>query len=133
MPASIDERSRELLDAKNFAHLATIAPDGSPHQAVVWVEADGDDILVNSAEGRVWPANLRRDPRVTVVVANLENPYEYVTIKGQAVEVTPESADEHIDALAKKYLDADSYPFRQEGEVRLKIRIRPDKVAVRGG
>ncbi len=133
MPASIDDRSRELLGAKNFAHVATISSDGTPHVAVAWVDADGDEVLVNSAEGRVWPRNLERDPRVTVVVANHDNPYEYVTIKGEAVEITPESADEHIDALAKKYLDADSYPFRQEGEVRLKIRIRPDKVSLRGG
>lgn len=133
MSASIDDRSRELLDAKNFAHVATLASDGWPHQAVVWVEADGDEILLNSAEGRAWPNNLRRDPRITVVVANLENPYEYVTIKGKAVEITPDGADEHIDALAKKYLDADTYPFRQDGEVRLKIRIEPDKVSLRGG
>ena len=133
MPASIDSRSRELLEAKNFAHVATISSDGTPHVAVVWVDVDGDDVLVNSAEGRVWPANLRRDPRVTLVVANSDNPYEYVTLKGEAVEIATEGADEHIDALAKKYLDEDEYPFRKPGEVRLKIRIRPAKVTLRGG
>lgn len=133
MSASIDDRSRELLAAKNFAHVATISSDGTPHVAVAWVDADGDDVLVNSAEGRVWPTNLDRDPRVTVVVADHDNPYEYVTIKGEAVEITPEGADEHIDALAKKYLDEDEYPFRQPGENRIKIRIRPDKVSLRGG
>jgi PPOX class probable F420-dependent enzyme len=133
MSASIDARSRELLDAKNFAHVATVSRDGTPHVAVAWVDAVDDEVLVNSAEGRVWPSNLDRDPRVTVVVANLENPYEYVTIKGEAVEITPQGADEHIDSLAKKYLDKDEYPFRQPGENRLKIRIRPDKVSLRGG
>ena len=133
MSASIDERSRELLEAKNFAHVATVARDGTPHVAVVWIDVDGDIVQVNSAEGRDWPANLRRDPRVTIVVANHDNPYEYVTIKGEAVEITPEGADEHIDALAKKYIDKDEYPFRKPGEVRLKIRIRPDKVSLRGG
>lgn len=133
MSASIDDRSRELLNAKNFAHVATISKDGTPHLTVVWVDAEGDVVRVNSAEGRDWPANLRRDPRVTVTVANHDNPYEYVTIKGEAVEITPEGADEHIDALAKKYLDKGEYPFRQEGEVRLKITIRPDKVKRWGG
>jgi len=133
MPASIDARSRELLEAENFAHVATITRDGTPHVAVAWIDVDGDVVQVNSAEGRDWPANLRRDPRVTVVVANHENPYEYVTIKGEAVEITPEGADDHIDSLAKKYLDKDSYPFRVEDEVRLKIRIRPDQVKRWGG
>lgn len=133
MSDSIAGRSRELLRAKNFAHVATIAPDGTPHVAVVWVGVDGDDVLLNSAEGRVWPRNLRRDPRVVVTVVNHDNSYEYVAIRGEAVEITPDGADEHIDALAKKYLDEDEYPFRKEGEVRLKIRVRPDKVTLRGG
>lgn len=93
----IDGRSRELLDDKNFCHVVTMSGDGSPHVTVVWVDVEGDDILLNGAEGRAWPANLRRD------------------------------------ALGKKYLDKDEYPFRKEGEVRLKIRIRPEKVKRRGG
>jgi len=133
MSASIDDRSRELLEAENFAHVATITRDGTPHVAVAWIDVDGDVVQVNSAEGRDWPANLRRDPRVTIVVANHENPYEYVTIKGEAIEITPEGADQHIDSLAKKYLDKDEYPFRVEDEVRLKIRVRPDKVRRWGG
>lgn len=133
MSESIDGRSRELLQAKNFADVATVSADGSPHVAVSWIDVDGNDVLVNSAEGRVWPRNLRRDPRTTVTVMNRENPYEYVTIKGRAVEITPDGADEQIDALAKKYLDKDEYPFRAEGEVRLKIRIEPDRVTHRGG
>jgi len=133
MSTSIDDRSRELLEAKNFAHVATISSDGTPHTAVAWIDVDGDVAQVNSAAGRDWPANLRRDPRVTITVVNRENPYEYVTIKGEAIEITPEGADEHIDSLAKKYLDKDEYPFRLEDEVRLKIRIRPDKVRRWGG
>jgi len=133
MADSIDGRSRELLDDKNFAHVVTTGRDGSPHVSVVWVDVEGDEVLVNDAEGRVWPANLRRDPKVLLTVVNLENPYEYTTVKGRAVEITSEGADEHIDALAKKYLDKDEYPFRQEGEVRLKVRIQPEKVSLRGG
>lgn len=133
MAASIDARSRELLRDKHFAHLTTLRADGTPHTAVVWIDVEGDEILVNSAEGRAWPANLRRDPRAWITVVNLDNPYEYVTVEGRVTDITPEGADEHIDALAKKYLDADSYPFRKEGEVRLKIRIDPERVKLRGG
>jgi PPOX class probable F420-dependent enzyme len=133
MSGSVSGRSAELLRDKHFAHVTTLSGDGTPHTAVVWVDVEGDEVLVNSAEGRTWPANLRRDPRVWLTVVNLDNPYEYVTIEGEVAEITPEGADEHIDALAKKYLDKDEYPFRQPGEQRLKIRIEPQKVALRGG
>jgi len=132
MPQSIDGRSRELIEQRNFATVATLSEDGSPHMAVAWIDMEGDEVYVNSSEGRVWPQNLRRDPRITVTVVNLENPYEYVTVKGRA-ELTAEGADEHIDALAKKYLDAEEYPYRQPGEVRLRIRVVPDKVTLRSG
>ena len=130
---SIEGRSRELLEAKNFCHVVTLGRDGTPHVVVVWIGLDGDEVLLNSAEGRDWPANLRRDPRAWLTIVNLDNPYEYVRIDGEAVEITPDGADEHIDALAKKYLDQDSYPFRAPGEVRLKIRIRTDRVRIWGG
>lgn len=133
MAGSIDGRSRELLQGKNFAHIATVSADGAPHVAVSWIDVDGDDVLVNSAEGRIWPRNLRHDPRVVLTVVNCDNPYEYVTVKGRAVEITPDGADAHIDALAKKYMDADEYPLRKPGEVRLKIRIEPERVMHRGG
>jgi len=133
MAGAIEGRSRELLEDRNFCDVATVARDGAPHVAVVWVDTDGEDVLLNGSEGRVWPENLRRDPRVTLTVLNLQNPYEYLSIKGQAVEVTPEGADEHIDRLAKKYLDKDEYPYRTPGEVRLLVRVRPDKVKIRNG
>jgi len=133
MADRIDGRARELIEAKNFCHVATNGKDGRPDTAVVWVSTDGQDVLLNGAEGRTWPANLRRDPRTKLTIVNLENPYEYVAIEGDAVEVTPEGADEHIDFLAKKYLDQDSYPFRAPGEVRLLVRVRPLKTSVWGG
>jgi PPOX class probable F420-dependent enzyme len=133
MADRIDGRARELIEARNFCHVATISRDGTPHLAVVWVDTDGEEVLLNSADGRAWPGNLRRDPRTRLTIVNSENPYEYVSVKGRASEITPEGADEHIDALAKKYLDEDEYPFRQPGEVRLIVRIAPEKVALRGG
>jgi PPOX class probable F420-dependent enzyme len=76
--------------------------------------------------------NLERDPRITLEVQNMENPYEYVEIRGRVAELTREGADEHIDSLAKKYLGEDKYPYRQEGEHRVIIRIDPEHVHVQG-
>jgi hypothetical protein len=82
---------------------------------------------VNSARGRRWPTNLQRDPRVTVLVYEADNPYNYVEIRGTATATT-EGADDHINALTKKYIGQDEYPFRQPGEERIKFVIRPDNV-----
>jgi PPOX class probable F420-dependent enzyme len=133
MSQAIEGRVRELLEARNFCHVATLAKDGTPHVAVTWVDTDGEDVLLNTAEGRAWPENLRRDPRATLTVVNSDDPYEYAAVRGRLVEMTREGADDHIDALAKKYLDKDEYPFRQPSEVRLLVRVRPERVAVRGG
>ena len=119
---------RALLDGKNFAHVATIRKDGTPYVIPVWVTTDGEHVIVNSAEGRVWPAHLDRDPRTAVTVMNLENPYEYVQITGRVVERTTEDGDAVIDSLSKKYLGLDEYPMRQPGEQRVTIRIAPEKV-----
>jgi PPOX class probable F420-dependent enzyme len=120
---------KALLDAPNFAHLATLMPDGSPHVTVVWLDTDGDLIRFNTAEGRVKPRNLRRDPRVAISVIDQNNPYAWVSIRGRVVELTPEGADAHIDRLAGKYLGQDTYPMRREGEVRLTAVIEPEHVS----
>ncbi|HEV3070711.1 MAG TPA: PPOX class F420-dependent oxidoreductase [Solirubrobacteraceae bacterium] len=132
MSTTIEGRGAELLQAKNFANVATLRRDGSVHTVPVWVDVQDGQPVLNTAEGRAWPRNLERDPRVTITVQNLENPYEYIMVRGHVSERTHEGADEHIDALAKKYLDQDSYPFRQPGEQRLIIRVEPDYVHVYG-
>jgi PPOX class probable F420-dependent enzyme len=132
MSTTIEGRGAELLQAKNFANVATLRSDGSVHAVPVWVDLQDGRPVVNTAEGRAWPRNLERDPRVTITVQNLENPYEYLMVRGRVSERTHEGADEHIDSLAKKYLDKDSYPFRQPGEQRLIIRIDPEQVHVYG-
>jgi PPOX class probable F420-dependent enzyme len=132
MSTTIEGRGAELLQAKNFANVSTLRSDGSVHAVPVWVDVQEGRPVLNTAEGRAWPRNLERDPRVTITVQNLENPYEYIMVRGRVSERTHEGADEHIDALAKKYLDRDSYPFRQPGEQRLIIRIEPNYVHVYG-
>jgi len=133
MAATIEGRSEEILKAPNFCNVSTFRRDGTIHGVPVWVDVQEGRPTLNSAEGRAWPRNLERDPRVTLTVPNWENPYEYVEIRGHVAERTHEGADEHIDALAKKYLGQDTYPFRQPGEQRVIIRIEPEYVHTHGG
>jgi PPOX class probable F420-dependent enzyme len=122
-----DPPVQELLEQPNHAVISTLNQDGSILNTVVWVDAEGDAVAVNSARGRKWPANLERDPRVTLLVYESGNPYNYVEIRGKA-SATSEGADEHINALTKKYIGQDEYPFRQPGEERIKFMIAPDHV-----
>jgi PPOX class probable F420-dependent enzyme len=133
MSARIEGRAEELLTGKNFAHVATLRADGSPQVTPTWVDVQDGRPVLNTAEGRAWPRNLERDPRITLEVQSMENPYEYVEIRGRVAERTHEGADEHIDQLAKKYLGVDEYPMRQPGEQRLVIRVEPEQVRVMGG
>lgn len=133
MSTTIEGRAQELLSAANFCNVATLRDDGSVHAAPVWVDVEDGRPVLNTAEGRAWPRNLDRDPRVTLTVQNMENPYEYVEIRGRVGDRTREGADAHIDKLAKKYLGKDAYPFRQPGEQRIIIRVEPESVRVLGG
>jgi PPOX class probable F420-dependent enzyme len=132
MSTTITGRSEELLKAKNFCHVATLRADGTVHGVPVWVDIQDGHPVLNSAEGRSWVRNLERDPRVTLTVQNLENPYEYLEVRGRVAELTRDGADQHIDALAKKYMDADEYPLRQPGEQRVIIRVEPEYVHLSG-
>lgn len=132
MSGQIEGRSKELIEEPNFCFVATLRHDGTPHVAPVWVDHEAGEIVLNSARGRAWPANLERDPRVTLTIPNRENNYEYVSIRGRLAAVTEDGADAHIDAMAKKYLGRDTYPFRQAGEQRIVLRIAPEQVFYRG-
>jgi PPOX class probable F420-dependent enzyme len=122
------DKYRDILDKKAFAHLATVGPDGSPQVTPVWVDFDGTHVRINTARGRVKDRNLRRNPRVALSIQDPENPYRYVQIRGRVTEMTETGADAHIDALAKKYIGKDRYPNRQPGEVRVTVKIQPDRV-----
>ena len=122
-----DPPVQELLSQPNYAVISTLSRDGSIHDTIIWISAEGDTVAVNSAVGRVWPTNLQRDPRVTLLVYETGNAYHFVEIRGTASGST-EGADEHIDALAKKYLGVDEYPSRRPGEQRIKFVIEPHHV-----
>ena len=129
MPATLSEGVKKLFLEPNFGHLATLMPDGSPQVSPVWVDLDGERILVNTAEGRAKPRNVRRDPRVAISITRQDNPYSSAFIRGRVVEVRHEGADELIDKLAKKYIGQDRYPWRQPGEQRLIMVIEPEHVS----
>ena len=115
-----------------LASLATLNPDGSPQITPLWVDLDGDDVVFNTAQGRKKARNLERDSRVAVTVIDPDDQYNVVAFRGTVTDVTTDGADAHIDALAKKYLGVDTYPMRREGEVRIRVTVRTDHIAMQG-
>ncbi|HVY55209.1 MAG TPA: PPOX class F420-dependent oxidoreductase [Thermodesulfobacteriota bacterium] len=125
----LDKFVHELCtEGKNFAALSTLMPDGSPQVSIVWVDADDEHILINTAEGRIKPKNVRRDPRVAVAIADSENPYRQAMVRGRVVDLTHEGAEEQVDTLAKKYIGQDKYPWRSPDEKRVILKIKPEHV-----
>jgi PPOX class probable F420-dependent enzyme len=119
----LPEAVKEIIDTPVFAHVATVGPDGHPQNTVMWIDRDGDHLLLNTAAGRVKWRNLRRDPRVAVSLTPVDTPYRNISIKGRVVEMRTEDGDAVIDRLAHKYLGVDEYPYRQPGEVRVTIVV----------
>jgi PPOX class probable F420-dependent enzyme len=130
--ATLNDKAAKLLLGRNWGNLVDLRPDGSPHVTPVWVDYDGQHVLVNSAYGRCKVRNIQRDPRVAIdVLPSDDQQSGYVSVSGTA-ELVDEGADEHIDKLAKKYLGLDEYPFRARGERRVIIRITPERVDTHG-
>lgn len=129
MAQAIPERFLDLFRKKAFANLATLMPDGRPQVTPVWCDYDGTHVLVNSARGRQKDRNMRRDPRVSLAIMDPDNPYRYLEVRGRVVEITEDGAEDHIDKMAKKYLNLDKYPYRQAGEVRVLYRIQPERTS----
>jgi PPOX class probable F420-dependent enzyme len=128
--ATLNEKQAALFTGRNWGVIATIREDGSPQATPVWVDYDGENVLVNSARGRTKVKNIERDPRATVTVLPAENQQGgYVMVSGPA-EIVDEGAGavEHINMLAKKYLGEDKYPYLGPGEQRVIIQIRPERV-----
>jgi PPOX class probable F420-dependent enzyme len=124
-----DGAVRRLFEGKNFVYVASLMKDGSPHVAPTWVDIDNGTLLVNTAVGRVKQKNISRDGRVALAIADHDNPYNMVTIRGKVVDqITGQEAEEHIDKLAKKYIGKNKYPGRAPGERRVILKIKPDKV-----
>jgi PPOX class probable F420-dependent enzyme len=132
MSQAIPDKYRDLFSKKAFASLGTLMPDGRPQVTPVWVDLDGDLIVINSAKGRQKDRNLRRDPRVSLAIIDPDNPYRYLELRGRVVEITEQGAAEHIDKMAKKYLGVDKYPYKNPDEVRVMYKIQPDHATMMG-
>jgi PPOX class probable F420-dependent enzyme len=127
----LSEKQQQFLKNPYVGVVTTLREDGSPHSTVVWVDIEDGIPSFNTALGRKKPANLEQDPRAALLVIDPNDAYKWVAVDGKA-ELTTDGADPQIDKLAKKYLDKDEYPFRQEGEQRLTVRIQPEHVTASG-
>ena len=128
MAQPISPGFRKLMQEPAYCQLATLMPDGSPQITQVWVETDGEHILINTIEGSQKEKNVRRDPRVAVNVVDPANAWRIAMVRGRVVEVATEGAIEQIDRLAKKYLGQDTYPFHRPDRTRTTIKILPEKI-----
>jgi|SRR5918992_969585 PPOX class probable F420-dependent enzyme len=130
--SQITEPVARLFEGKNFAFVSTLMGDGSPQITPTWIDIEKDtdnNILINTAKCRIKQKNVSRDPRIAISVVNQSNPYEMVTIRGKVIEqITQDTAEEHIDKLAKKYLGVDKYPSRSPGEKRVILKVKPEKI-----
>lgn len=120
-----------LLEDKAYGHVVTFDAKGAPQLTMVWMDVEGDEVLFNTAEGRVKVRNLRRDPRIIVSVQDRTDPQAYAVFYGTA-RLTEAGADAQIDKLAKRFLGVEKYPFRQADEKRLVVRISVDRIGGAG-
>ena len=131
MAALTDKQRKFIAENPYVGTVTTLRQDGSPHNTVVWVDAEDGTVTFNTAVGRAKERHLREDPRVAVTVVDPQNTYRWVSVSGRA-ELRTEGADDQIDKLAKKYLGQDKYPWRSADEQRVSVRIRPEQVDATG-
>ena len=124
---SIPAEYQDLFDKRSFAFVATLLPDGAPHVTPTWVDFDGEHVLVNTIRNNRKDKNVRNDPRITVAIADPENPYRYLSVRGEVVERREEGAREHLDTLAERYTGEAKYPGPDGGQ-RVVLVIRADDV-----
>jgi len=127
MAIALPQTVKRILEDKAYGHVITSGASGKPQVTMVWVDVDGDEVVFNTAEGRLKPKNLGRDPRVIISVQDRNDPQSYMVFHG-AASLTEAGADPHIDKLAKRFLGADKYPFRRPGEKRLLVRVKVDRI-----
>jgi PPOX class probable F420-dependent enzyme len=136
MPAQIPESHRDLFERPVVVSLVTVMPNGQPQATPVWCSFDGTYVWVNTARGRQKDANMQRNPRVTVLAIDPNDPYRWLEVRGQIEDVTEEGAVDHINALSKKYRGNPNYyasnPGQRNKETRVIYKIRPSRVNARG-
>ncbi|WFB08792.1 PPOX class F420-dependent oxidoreductase [Streptomyces sp. LX-29] len=134
MPVTLPDAVKDMLDSPVFVTLVTLNPDGSPQASPTWVKRDGDEVLISTTLGRRKEKNLRRDPRVSVVVQPSDSPYTYAELRGEA-RLDSEGAQELIDELSLKYTGkryADFNPASAQDAPRVIVRVQPAHIAGMG-
>jgi len=123
MAITLSENAKKLIDSPNFAHLATLMPDGSPQSVPVWIGREGDHLVVCTGEKSLKAKNTRRDPRVALSIVDFDNPYEEVQIRGRVIERRPDPELKVMDQISHKYTGK-PFPMRSpEGRVALTIGV----------
>ena len=120
MPAKLSADVIRLIDGRNFAHLATLMPDGSPHSAPVWIGREGAHLFIVTEDLSVKGRNTRRDPRVAISLVDFDDPYSEAQIRGRVVERREDSDFKYIDAVSRKYVGK-AWPYREGASVALMI------------
>jgi PPOX class probable F420-dependent enzyme len=124
----LSEKVKKLIDGKNFASAATLMPDGSPQVATVWIDREGDTLVLNAARSRQRTRNLKRDPRVAISIFDQSNPYSSAMIRGKVVEITERGAEEHIDKMNMKYHGTPKYAYHTLKDPRVLIRVEATRI-----
>ena len=127
--AKLTDAQARMFTEPYYGVVSTVRKDGSPHQSVVWVDYDGENVLVNTAEGRAKPRHIRANPHVGVSVVDPQDPYRWISVSGPA-QMTEEGAEEHIHKLSRKYRGRE-YDL-PEGQQRLLVRVKPQRVTAYG-
>jgi PPOX class probable F420-dependent enzyme len=117
---------KALVRGANFAHLATLLSDGSPQNAPVWVDLDGDHILICTGEGSLKARNTRRDPRVALSIVAFDNPYVEAQLRGRVVERRPDSDFKIMDRVSRKYT-GQPFPMRDNPAQRVALVVEVDR------
>ncbi|PJC51332.1 MAG: PPOX class F420-dependent oxidoreductase [Nitrosopumilales archaeon CG_4_9_14_0_2_um_filter_34_16] len=126
----MDEKIVKLFSEQNLVFIATLMKDGSPQVSPVWANYDDGYVLVNTAEGRIKHKNVLRDPRVAVSVVSKDNSLDMTTIRGVVEELIPDYDYRHADKLTQQYMNREHYPFKQNNEKRIILKIKPHKIFV---
>ena len=121
----IPEGYRDLLETTALVHVATLGPDGEPQNNPVWFDWDGEHVKFSQTKTRQKYKNVSRDPRIAFSIVDPENPYRYLEIRGEVTKVEEDPNLDFINAMAKKYLDQDEYPFHQPGDERVVVFVEP--------
>lgn len=126
------EPVKKFLEKPNVAVLATISPSGRPQATPVWFLLDGNEILMNTSQGRVKLRNVQADPRVAVTIYDKDNPYLYVQVRGR-ITIDPKSGARDIDRLSQRYRGKPyQYPPSDAPEKRVSLRLKPSAISGMG-